>query len=196
MRGRAGARIRPRTGRGGGRADRLRHAIGDARPAALAGRAPGERDGAAAGAPPAGARAGALLATARAARVPALAAVADGRDRGARTADRGRARPRRPSAPRRSCASTSTAPRTSSGPRYCSPAASARRAARARASAGLRSARAAIQHEIGAAVRSDAWAAMPANASSCWTSSSVGALTPASAANCRDPFRAVHGARA
>ena len=33
---------------------------------------------------------------------------------------------------------------------------SARRAARSRASAGLRPARAAIQHEIGAAVRSDA----------------------------------------
>ncbi len=33
-------------------------------------------------------------------------------------------------------------------------------------------------------MRSDAWAAMPASASSCWTSSPVGALTPASAANC------------
>ena len=123
-------------------------------------------------------------------------AVADGRDRGARTADRGRARPaglrraggavlqRQP--PRGSGARRATArpPR----PRGGRPGPARR--------PGLRPARAAIQHEIGAAVRSDAWAAMPASASSCWTSSSVGTLDAGLGGEGRDPFRAVHGARA
>ena len=166
--------------------------FGESRTAALAGRAAGGRDGATAGTPAARARSGALLAAARAAQGAGLAAFADGRDRGARAADRGRAGPPAFGPPEELCFNVNRPEELERAALLLARRVAREREARAWASAGLETGPSGDPAWIGAAVRSDASGRDARQRQQLLDLLVGGRADPRLGGELRDPFRAVH----